>query len=271
MNLKLLRICVITAAGAASGLSATAAEWSDTWIGERYGTRFREPFNNENISKNIVSLTHVSGYKYGTNFFNADLLMSDRKDGNAQEAYVVYRHTLDLGKVTGRSFAYGPVRGLGLTAGFDLNTKNDTGYGSKKRMLVLGPTFMADVPGFLNISLLLLHESNRPAAIASRYTYDLHPMLTLAWGIPVGGSGLSFEGFMNYIASKGRDEFGGATAPETNIDAALMYDLGPVVGAAKNTFRVGVGYQYWRNKFGTPKSVPGSLAKTPMLRAEYHF
>lgn len=60
MNLKLLRICVLTAAGAASGLSATAAEWSDSWIGYRYGTRFREPFNNENISKNIVSLTHVS-------------------------------------------------------------------------------------------------------------------------------------------------------------------------------------------------------------------
>ena len=176
MNLKTLRICVITAAGAASGLSATAAEWSDTWIGERYGTRFREPFNNENISKNIVSLTHVSGYKYGTNFFNADLLMSDRKDGNAQEAYVVYRHTLDLGKVTGKSFAYGPVRGMGLTAGFDLNTKNDTGYGSKKRMLVLGPTFMADVPGFLNISLLLLHEFTATTrGEFTRHRFELRP------------------------------------------------------------------------------------------------
>jgi deferrochelatase/peroxidase EfeB len=76
---------------------------------------------------------------------------------------------------------------------------------------------------------------------------------------------------MNYIASKGTNEFGGPTAPETNIDMALMYDLGPAVGGAKNTFRVGVGYQYWRNKFGNPSGVPGSLAKTPMLKADYHF
>jgi hypothetical protein len=43
------------------------------------------------------------------------------------------------------------------------------------------------------------------------------------------------------------------------------------VGAAPKTFRLGLEYQYWRNKFGNPSSVPGSLAKTPMVRAEYHF
>ena len=59
-----------------SALQAGAAEWSDTSIGWRYGTKFAEPFNTKDISKNIVSLTHVSGYKYGVNFFNVDLLMS---------------------------------------------------------------------------------------------------------------------------------------------------------------------------------------------------
>ncbi len=250
---------------------AQAAEWSDTSIGYRYGTAFQEPFNGQNITKNIFNITHVSGYKYGSNYLNVDLLQSDGTDASAQEAYVVYRHTLDLGKVSGKNFAFGPVRGMGLTAGFDWNTKNDPGYASKKRMLVLGPTFMVDVPGFLNVSLLLLQESNFPKGIASRYTYKTHPMLNLAWGIPLGGTGLSFEGFMNYISGKGSNEFGGGTSPETNIDAMLMYDLGPAMGAAKNTFRVGIEYQYWRNKFGNPSNVPGSLAKTPMVRAEYHF
>jgi hypothetical protein len=50
-----------------------------------------------------------------------------------------------------------------------------------------------------------------------------------------------------------------------------MYDVGAMMGAAKNTFRVGFEYQYWRNKFGNPHGVPGSLAKSPMIRAEYHF
>jgi hypothetical protein len=32
------------------------------------------------IHKDIFSLNHVRGYKYGSNFFNADLLLSDSKD-----------------------------------------------------------------------------------------------------------------------------------------------------------------------------------------------
>jgi nucleoside-specific outer membrane channel protein Tsx len=128
-----------------------------------------------------------------------------------------------------------------------------------------------DVPGFLNAGLLVLNESNRPVGVNSRYTYKSHAMLNLAWGIPIGGTGLSFEGYMNYIASKGKNEFGGNTAPETNIDAMVMYDVGAPLGWGNNTFRVGLEYQYWRNKFGNPSGVPGSLARTTMIRAETHF
>ena len=78
-----------TAAAAAllaCGLGAQAADWSDTSIGYRYGTDFAEPKNPNKISKDILNLTHVSGYKYGTNFFNADLLMSDDKDPGGKNA-----------------------------------------------------------------------------------------------------------------------------------------------------------------------------------------
>lgn len=273
----------------AAGLSAAhAADWSDTYIGYRYGTSFGEPFNNEDIAKNIFNLGHVSGYKYGTNFLNVDMLLSDSKDpaspgssSGAQEIYVVYRHTLDLGKITGRpeSFKFGPIRGVGLTAGFDANTKDDAGYNSKKRMLVAGPTVMLDVPGFLNVSILQLWESNAPYnkfshTATDRYDYDPHPMLSLAWGIPIGSLPLSFEGYANFIASKGKNEFGGGTKPETNIDMQVMYDASSLLGASKNTAKIGLEYQYWRNKFGndhTGAAGSGAFAKTPMIRAEYHF
>lgn len=260
--------------------SASAAEWSDTSISWRHGSRFAEPFNTQSISKDIYALTHVSGYKYGTNFFNADMLASDSKDpstvggSGAQEVYVVYRNTVDFSKVTGNQYKFGPVRGVGATFGFDWNTKNDVGYASKKRMAVLGPTLMMDVPGFLNASLLILNESNAPVGHPSRYTYKTHPMLTAAWGIPLGSSPFSFEGFVNYIGSKGKDEFGGQTKPETNLDAQIMLDLGAVMGGPKGTFKVGLEYQYWKNKFGNDASGPagsGAFAKTPMIRAEYHF
>ncbi len=264
------------AAAACGGMSAHAADWSDTSIGYRYGTQFAEPYNGKDITKNIINFTHASGYKYGTNYLNVDLLQSDATDGNAQEAYIVYRNTLDIGKITGKDLSFGPARGAGFTLGFDWNTKNDAGYGSRKRMYVAGPTLMMDVPGFLNLSVLALWESNDAlqsdgVTRTGRYEYKTHPMFNAAWGIPFGTSGFAFEGYLNWIAAKGTNEFGGGTAPEINFDGQIMYDLGSTIGMGKNTFRVGLEYQYWRNKFGNPSTVPGSTAKTPMIRAEYHF
>ena len=271
------------------GFAATcsAADWSDTSIGVRTGSKFAEPFGRTDIKKTIFDLQHVSGYKYGTNFFNVDYLISDSKDpagagsGNgATETYIVYRNTLEFDKTIGGKYAFGPVRNMGFTWGFDVNSKTDAGYNSKKRMFVAGPTFMVDVPGFLNVSLLALWESNAPYNTFSqtstpRYSYKTHPMLTAAWGIPLGkDSGFSFEGFFNYLASKGTNEFGGSTAAETNFDGQIMYDVGALAGA-KGKFKVGFEYQYWKNKFGnpavTPGAGPGAFAKTPMIRAEYHF
>lgn len=272
-----------------------AADWSDTAMTYRHGNKYAEPFNTDDISKNIIGLTHASGYKYGSNFFNVDYLMSNGKDpasasstNGAREVYAVYRNTVDLEKVTGKSFKTTGVRGLGVTAGFDFNAKTDAGYNSKKQMVVAGPTLMLDVPGFLNVSLLQLWESNAPyngytRTDTPRYSYDAHPMLSASWAVPfaVGSVPLSFEGFANFIASKGKNEFGGDTAAETNIDMQVMYDMSSTVGASPKTFKVGFEYQYWKNKFGNPttavkdsatgKAGPGATAKTPMIRAEYHF
>jgi nucleoside-specific outer membrane channel protein Tsx len=264
-----------------------AAEWSDTALSWRIGNSFAEPFNPLDIRKNIFALTHASGYKYGSNYFNVDLLMSDDNDPGslnqrkgAQEAYVVYRHTLDIGKLRGKDLAFGPVSGVGATVGFDWNTKNDVGYNSRKRMLVAGPTLMWKTPGFLTTSLLLIHESNAPSGafppiseVHGRYTYDLHPMLSASWGIPVG-HGFKFEGYANFIAAKGKDEVGNDTGAETNIDMQLMYDIGARLGSPKDMFRIGLEYQYWNNKFGNTYRTTGGRgqrASTPMIRGEYHF
>lgn len=282
------KIALVALAAAAVGVQA--AEWSDTALTYRYSNKYAEPFNRNDVTKNIVGLTHASGYKYGSNFLNVDFLMSDDKDPSAlgssrgaTEFYGLYRNTVDLEKATGKSFKTTGIRGLGVTAGFDFNTKSDVGYNSKKQMLVAGPTIFVDVPaGFLNVSVLQLWESNAPSGFSNgayystdRYNYDAHPMLNLVWGIPfsVASMPLSFEGYANFISAKGKNEFGGDTAAETNIDMQVMYDMSAKIGAAPKTFKVGIEYQYWKNKFGNDhtKNNPGAFAKTPMIRAEYHF
>lgn len=287
-NLKSpLFLCVFFTANFTLAGNVQAADWSDTALAWRTGSAFREPFNPRNIKKNVVSLSHVSGYQYGTNFFNVDLLQSDHVDPasltqneGAQEAYVVYRHTLDLGKLNGSEYKFGAIRGLGLTLGFDWNAKNDVAYNSRKRMLVFGPTLMWDVPGHLNTRLLLLSESNAPsgafppiAQIKGRYSYKIHPMLALDWGVDLGHS-LAFEGFANFIAPKGKDEVGRDTGAETQVDLRLMFDLGAMAGMSKKKFRAGLEFEYWHNKFGNTALTTGGKgykANTTMLRVDYHF
>jgi nucleoside-specific outer membrane channel protein Tsx len=279
-------LCLALAASLACN-AAQAFDWTDNAISYRVGSAFREPFNPNHIHKDVFAFTHASGYKYGGNFLNLDLLQSDRNDPRAlggskgaQEAYLVYRHTLDIGKIGAQDIKFGAVRGVGVTFGFDWNTKHDVGYNSRKRMLVAGPTLMWDVPGFLNTSLLWLKESNAPSGafppisgVRGRYDYDVHPMLSASWGIPVTPL-WSFEGYANYIASKGLDEVGAHTGPETNVDMQMMFDVGAAMGYKKHMFRIGVEYQYWNNKFGNTAFKTGNQgyrASTPMVRAQYHF
>jgi hypothetical protein len=271
-------------------VDAAAFEWSDTSVGWRYGTTFGEPFIESDIAKNIFSLTHADGWKYGSNFLNIDFLLSDGSDprdcsggvctGSAREIYLVYRGTLSLNKVSGNDYKMGVVRDWGATFGIDLNKKDDAGYNSRKRMFVLGPKAMFAVPGFLDAGVYALWESNAPCSTfpggtcTPRYRYKTHAMLDITWGLPLGSSGLAFQGYLDYIAAKGLNEFGQPTAPETHFDGALMYDVGAATGSEKNRFKVGVGYEWWRNKFGNPYTGPagrGAFPKTPMVRAEVHL
>lgn len=273
---------------------ADAAIWSDTSIGWRYGTQFAEPYKNDaagdriDITKQIFNLTHASGDKYGSNFFNVDLLQSDDEPNStqssgkgAQEAYVVIRRYLDAGALFKKDLAVpGYIRGAGLTAGLDWNTKNDS-YGSKKRMWVVGPTVRFDVPGFLDFSVLALFESNDPSSdtprfgySTGRYTYDTHMAAQFTWGILIAKTPLSFEGYALWIDAKGKNESGGDTKAETHIDARVMYDMSGLIGLKDSKLRAGAGYEYWKNKFGNDTdgfAGKGATASTPMVRVDYHF
>jgi hypothetical protein len=299
MKSSIFKRTAIVAALAAIGSVAHAADWSDTALSERYGQNFCEPYNGCGIGKHILNLTNVSGYAYGTNFISIDLLTSDAKDPaintgsttlpatasksavGAQEAYAAYRNTVDFSKFTASPLSYaGVIRSVGATAGFDWNTKNDA-YQSKKQMAVVGPTVMFNVPGFLNISVLELYESNYPitTTATSRYTYKPHAELDAAFGIPVniGPAKFSIEGYWDYIGEKGPLEpttYGNdKSGRENHFDGRIMYDVSGLIGSKAKTFQLGFEYEFWKNKFGNLVSDAGAGARasTPMVRGEYHF
>ncbi|PSJ37490.1 hypothetical protein C7I36_15340 [Zobellella taiwanensis] len=260
--------------------SLSAATWSDTYIGYRYGTQFTEPGNKKDVEKHILQLTHASGYSYGQNFFNLDILQSDENDpakgdapgegDGATEAYLSYRHQLHLGKVFDTNLSFGPVKEVALTAGFDLNTKN-TDFGPRKQMLVVGPTLKFDVPkGFLDFSVLYTHERNRngfkPAG-EKDITFNDYTIYNLAWGLPfqAGPVPMKFQGFINYNTPKGL-----GTDYEILARPSLMFDVGQLAFNKSNTLWAGVGYEYWRNKFGN-QGMDGIDTDAPTFQLEWHF
>ena len=268
---------------AAAALPLAAADWSDTFIGYRYGTQFREPGIDGTVEKNIVQLSHVSGWAYGTNFFNVDMLMSDKHDPanngrtGANEVYVVYRGALSLGKIHKTDLGFGPVRDISITGGFDFNAKDNT-FASKKRFLVLGPTLNFKVPsGFLDLGIWACHEQNFNGIVGRSVDFKTTFLISAAWGIPfqMGTVGAEFKGYANYVGAKGKDGFGVETKPETLANLSLLVDISPAFGAQKKVY-VGAGFEYWNNKFGGPNNdgpapLTNKRVTAPMAQLQIHF
>ncbi|MFC3286030.1 hypothetical protein [Litchfieldella rifensis] len=264
---------------------AQAATWSDTSIGYRYGSDFTEPANPDEVEKHILNLTHVSGYSLGQNFFSLDMLQSDSNDPaqgsdrGATEAYLTYRHQWHYGKLTGEPLDFGPVGDIALTGGVDLNTKNSA-FAPRKRLLLLGPTLKFELPeGFLDVSLLYAREWNHCGLDAcgapgnhNSIAFDPYYQLSVAWGVPfeVGAAALKFQGFYNYNSEKGDDYFNVETKPEQLMRSSLMLDVGQLAWSQSDQLWAGVGYEYWRNKFGNHDK-PGVDTDAVTFNLEWHL
>jgi nucleoside-specific outer membrane channel protein Tsx len=301
---KIFAVAVMmTAAAAFTPQLAHSQNWNDNQLRYWYGSDFREPGVTHSIAKNIFSYTHTDGGNIlGNNFLNVDFLKSNTTDPaasslgtGAQEVYVVYRHDVSLSRVTGKKLSFGPVRDLFVEAGVDLNTKN-TAFAPAKRMPVAGPGVAFKIPhhGFLNVSVLWNKEwNNNGLATNGNFgkgapvTFDSAVMLSSAWRIPIniGGTSvshegtikhsipLSFEGFASVNSPKGRDGFGNKTAVETLLHPKLMYNIGSVFSEKRNV-QIGVGYEYWKNKFGNDHSLPfqhGDIARAPFGELVFHI
>ena len=278
-----------------------AADWSDTFLGYRTGSKFQETAIQDAIKKDIYSLSHVSGYSMGTNFFNVDMLKSDLKDPanssspgaaarGAQEVYVAYRTNLSLSKLFSTKMSGGIVRDVEFTAGFDYNSKNTT-FAPSVFKVMAGPTVAFQVPGFFTLGVLYYNEKNHNAfggydtkiGGGQNVSFDPTYQVAAAWGIDVklGDVNTKVKGFGTFTGAKGKDGSGVQTKPETLVDIYWMFDASPLLGAKKGTWQIGPGFEYWDAKFGDPTyktwaATPSGSVVNPqvncfMLSLEYHF
>ncbi|MDX2203692.1 MAG: hypothetical protein NW223_13145 [Hyphomicrobiaceae bacterium] len=285
MTFRLKAALAVLGACIGTGALATAAQaqiFQDNSITYAFGTRFHEPYNTNDITKSWVSYLHVSGDKWGGNFFLLDAKFSDSKDptGNtagtanpvgASELYGIYVRTFSYNKLTGSKGGFGPIADFGWTVGGHANAKNDS-FGSEKRLLTSGLYLDWAVPAGarLRTSFEVCREWNVNGTGAAA---DYHPTFCFnsSFGVPftVAGVSMAFSGFYGIVAPKGE-----STVTEHYLGMELMADVGHVFGARKGFLEAGVRYDYWVNKFGNDHSGPagdGAFDRVPMLLVRTHF
>lgn len=263
-----LVICTLLA----TSLPVMAADWSDTSIGIKYGTNWSEPGIAAPIHKTLYQLVHISGDKLGTNLLVGEVYASDSKDPaagggeGAQEFFGFYKRTFSLSKLSGREFAFGPVKDVSLAARFDRDTKN-IAFAPSARKVMAGLTFDLAVPvGWTSVTAYAYNERNYNGIVGQTVNFDTTYRVDLNWGIPFrAGLPMSWNGGLAYTGKKGKDGFGNETLPETRLYTEVLVDLG-------KGFKAGLAYEWWTNKYGAnPALVPGTRHSTPQLVAEYHF
>ncbi len=275
LKLSALLTILCTATG------AFAADFASNTVGYRYAPSQSEPGVTSKVSKNILTFTHFSTDKLGTNFFNIDYLKSasnDPANGGGQgatEYYGFYQRNFSLSAMTGNKTGYGFAKDLSLTTRLDAGTKNTTFAPAPMKLWLGLEAAMPLSAGFWNVGVSALKENNYngivfPGKTAGGVSFKVAPALTTAWAIPVGDIG-TFAGFGSIVGPKGKDGFGAETKTETLVQARFMFD----VMGAKSGLTAGIGVEYWNNKFGcnngTAFPVNSCKATTPLLLVQYQL
>jgi nucleoside-specific outer membrane channel protein Tsx len=271
---------------ALASVPAAAANWSDTYLGYQWSNQFRDPGIAQNETKSRIELSGVYGWDYGTNFFDVNMLAAASGDpannagavpgsgfpgtvntnaGQPQkgvpgdtEVYVVYRSNFDLGKIFKTNMAFGPVREVDFTVGFDFDS-TDNQFASNKKFFMGGVQFGFDVSkGFWNLGVGGCREKNYNGIVMQEVNFKTDWMVWTAWhkAFNLGSVPMAWKGWANVLGAKGKDGFAAYynqpdnTRPESLGDTYVMADVSSLFGRKAGAIFVGPGFEYWHNKFG---------------------
>ncbi len=273
-------------AGIAFAVATTAVQaedWSATEIHLQYGN-LEKAFQGsgggaETDGTTIITFQHAGGWKYGDNFFFIDYLnygKTEVEEGRGShsddEFYGEWYSNFSLGAITGSELKFGPVKDIGLIAGFNFAAEVDTLY------YLPGVRLALNIPGFafanVDITAYIQNGSSAPVDGVSIREDDAF-MVDFNWAYPfkIGGTSWSIEGHIEYIDGADQDVrivvLGGVINNTGERESwilaqpQLRFDLGEAIGGAAGQLYVGLEYQFWKNKLGaadTDESVAQLLA-----------
>ncbi|AAZ28678.1 MULTISPECIES: outer membrane protein OmpK [Colwellia] len=207
----------------------------------------------------IITFQHAGGWEYGDNFFFMDYSRySVNNDANfpvadSSELYGEWYSNFSLGAISGNDLSFGPVKDIGVVAGFNFAPEVDSAW------VLPGVRFALDLPGFAFAQIDVtgyIHQGGGSAdsPVFTVVDEDSSFMVDFAWAYPfkIGSTSWSIEGHLEYIDGRTQVNNFGTTELESWIlfQPQIRLDLGEVLGQKAQRLFVGIEYQYWKNKLG---------------------
>ncbi len=215
-------------------------QWSNSEIQYLHGANYNEPFNSNNVSQSIITITHAHGWTYGRNFFFMDTLFTEDGQPSQINLYGEAYSTFSLGKITSLDLGFTIIKDFGVTGGINLGENMDSPQ-SGFRAWLYGMTMDFNMPGFDFFNVDILRRR-----ITETEDMGTSWQITPAWKLPfqIAGSRWSLEGFTDFVSKKDSRAAGQILAqPQLRLDVGDFFDTG-------DHLYLGIEYQLWRNKYG---------------------
>lgn len=256
--------------------SAAAENWSNTEVQLQALGELERVGTGGTADTTILTFQHAGGWDYGDNFFFVDYSRySVNDDANfpvedSSEFYGEWYSNFSLGAITGSDLSFGPVKDIGVVAGFNFAPEVDSAW------ILPGVRFSLDLPGFAFAQIDVTGYMHQGGGSATSPVFTVVDeassfMVDFAWAYPfkLGSTSWSIEGHLEYIDGREQTNNFGTTDLEYWIlfQPQIRLDLGEVLGTKANQLFVGIEYQYWKNKLGEK----GTDDNTAQLLAVWRF
>lgn len=177
-------------------------------------------------SQKILTFEHVSGHSWGDVFMFVDRFEGDN---GGLDTYWELSPRLSIGKILDKELTAGPIK--------DVLISTTAEIGQSFTHYLIGPAVNLAIPGFSYFQLNTYRRNNDGR--------DDNWQLTPVWGLPfsIGEQNFLYNGFADWRSGSGNN------TTELNFTSQLTWDIGALMGTPE-TFRIGVEYVYWTNKFG---------------------
>lgn len=224
---------------------ARAADWAINELHLQYGNLKNPVFAGGGSSKTFtITWQHASQWKIFDSFWFVD--QRNFKSGGS-DLYTEAYTNISLNRLTGKSFALGPLRDMGPRVA--LNWGVDTNV----RKFLPGWRLSWSVPGFtsLNTDFYAFLDASKGIASggAPKQSDSLQADLNWIFPIRAGNARFSIEGHVEYTGSR-HNELGNRVSWSLLGQPQFRFDLGHALFEQPDRLFVGVELLIWLNKLG---------------------